>query len=86
MKYDCMTDKLSIPQTGKSISDQNELISDLTIALWLVTYWETVGIREQGAKILLELINRPIETPASWIDAMSIAKRSIQKESPSSKK
>lgn len=67
----------TIPKTGKPIISQEDLITDLTIALWLIEKWSTTSQREQGAKIMIELMTRPIEAPADRLSAMTPAKQNI---------
>ena len=70
--------KISIPKTWKTINDQNELIQELTIALWLIEHWSTSAIKNTWANIMFELMNRPIEEPANRLDAMRQAKLAIK--------
>ncbi len=65
-----------IPKIGKPITSQEDLVTDLTIAQWLI-HSQTTEAREQGAKIIIELMNRPIEAPAERISAMEQAKKNV---------
>lgn len=66
----------TISKTGKPINNQQDLIDDLVIALWLIEKWDKTQ-REQWAKILIELMNCPIEEPANRLNAMKEAKNAI---------
>lgn len=67
----------SIPKQGKPIIIQEDLIQDLTIALGLIQSNNKENT-EQWAKLMIELINRPIEYPAEWESAFIQAKQNIQ--------
>ena len=71
-------EKISIPKTWKIINNQNELIQELTIALWLIEKWSTSAIKDKWADIMIELMNSPIEEPANRLDAMHEAKLAIR--------
>lgn len=68
----------TIPKTGKPIDNQDELIEELTIALWLIYTGKNSDLREKWARIMIELMNRPIYEPADWLSAMNNVKQSIQ--------
>ena len=68
-----------LPQQGKPITHQENLIQDLIIALGLIQLWSKIQ-REKGAKIMIELLHCPVEKPANRIDAMSQAQRTVSKD------
>lgn len=69
----------NFPTVEWIINNQENLILDLIIALWLIEKWKSAHEKEQWAKMMIALMQAKIQPPADWKNAMQKAKLHILK-------